>query len=239
MILRILETAELVHTNFLNWTMRYFFLVVFLLTSAVSFSQDMHIEPLEGFQNDCLTCQEAFSIGNGYTILYCEHDVFISNPLGECLNFSNYVIIDEITAAIWMDMNGDQELDLILETYYRNGRSGWQGGHGEEVRSMSIIDVTNSMLLFSWDYYFHIEYWENEVDWSDEENPEIIDGSGGSSTYHYSLAYAEGVVMGNLVLNESTGDEEEAEILPAQHLFAWKGEEFQEMRLIQSKNINQ
>ena len=216
--------------------MRYFFLAALLLTTAVSWSQDTHIELLEGFQNDCLTCKEAFSIGNGYMIRECEHDVFISNPLGECLNISNYAIIDEITSALWIDMNGDQELDLVLETYYGNGRSGWQGGHGEQVKSSYVIDVVNTQILFTWDYYLHFEYWDNEVDWTNEEEPEITGGTGGTATSYHMLNYSEGLIIGTLELDEATGDEldEEYEPLPSVLCFKWNGASFEHVHLTPS-----
>ncbi|MDG1260372.1 MAG: hypothetical protein P8O05_01325, partial [Flavobacteriales bacterium] len=55
--------------------------------------------------------------------------------------------------------------------------------NGEAVHSVHVIDVQNLVILFSWDYYFHFEHWQNEVDWTNELEPEITGGSGGHSTY--------------------------------------------------------
>lgn len=212
---------------------------VFLVTACQA--QDIHKEYLSIVEDDDLVCNDSMPLGNGYQINYCEHSVFLANALNQLVCISEFAIVDDVTAAYWLDMNADSELDLILETYYGNGRSSWSGGHGETVHSVYVIDVQNLVILFSWDYYFHFEHWQNEVDWTNEVEPEITGGSGGHSTYYYALNYAEGLIFATLEMNESEGEEEEleGELLPEIQSFQWTGGGFQEVHLIPASEMNQ
>lgn len=136
-------------------------------------------------------------IGNGcFLSLSTEVEDLISIN-GMLWKLSDFLSFNEVVAAFWLDMNGDGEEDLILETGSISGRSSYSGGFREEMKFVTVIDVVHARLLFSCDYFHRIENWSNDVDWNEDSDDEPVINS---SSFEHDVFiskpfYSEGLLM--------------------------------------------
>ncbi len=217
--------------------MRWIITFLFSTSLSIGFTQNLDPSNLYPFEGNNADLASALHLGNGCFVARSPEGVNLLIIDETTWRLPDFLSFDEVEAAFWLDMTGDGEEDLILETGSISGRSSYGGGFREEMKFVTVIDVVHTRLLFSCDYFSRIENWSNDVDWNDEtdDEPVINDSTLENYLSIYIPYYSKGRLM---FLKQQESSTDELELMEGEdvYLYLWNGRSFQLETLLSTPN---